>query len=605
MSVPSRPVTPGPSNASTFVSQESPSRLDILRSPESRSSLRVYAHHKSASAPYNAASSAASSVINLDLNEGIMLQDAEVDAADSDDTTAVGMMEHRASDEESRKALRAQLRKTLADSQLTVRSDPNARTNQKGKQPQTEDVDHTESATYRPREYFVFSDAGKPVYMSEGHDDVENLTSLIGVMQALVSVFLDDGDKLRCINTDDTRITFLLRPPLYFVCVSSWGAEGFLTSLISRLEFDMAMSTSSLHCLRLDLNLRKRAAEALVPSSKMKEVLYVLLVAQGRVITLIRPKKHSVHPSDIHILINTVYAPSIIRSLAISSWIPLCLPKFNSGGFVNAYISFLRGVATPATASVPPSASARSTADIHPIGSAPATTSAHPTTVAAHLAADASSTADETYVASDTLATVPSSEQAASSSQPESSQAEAQTTSANSEGDSAIALVCITTGEFDTIRTWCDGIARKLYADGTWSGIDSACRSGLTEYSAGELGIPGLRHFVYKARALVQITTPAFEEPYDDLGERRRLITLYQILHDAIHAKSGQGGTLKLQYLKTERESVIGWITQPFELYVALSPRLPKSAAVGAANALARWVKKEEARLFLRDAPVF
>jgi Trafficking protein Mon1. len=46
-------------------------------------------------------------------------------------------------------------------------------------------------------------------------------------------------------------------------------------------------------------------------------------------------------------------------------------------------------------------------------------------------------------------------------------------------------------------------------------------------------------------------------------------------------------------------------LTQPFELYIALSSRLPKSAAVGAANAVARWVKKEEGRLFLRDAPVF
>lgn len=46
-------------------------------------------------------------------------------------------------------------------------------------------------------------------------------------------------------------------------------------------------------------------------------------------------------------------------------------------------------------------------------------------------------------------------------------------------------------------------------------------------------------------------------------------------------------------------------ITQPFELCIALSPRLPKAAAVGAANAVARWVKKEESRLFLRDAPVF
>ena len=46
-------------------------------------------------------------------------------------------------------------------------------------------------------------------------------------------------------------------------------------------------------------------------------------------------------------------------------------------------------------------------------------------------------------------------------------------------------------------------------------------------------------------------------------------------------------------------------ITQPFELYIALSPLLPKGAAVGAANAVARWVKKEETRLFLRDVPVF
>jgi hypothetical protein len=98
---------------------------------------------------------------------------------------------------------------------------------------------------------------------------------------------------------------------------------------------------------------------------------------------------------------------------------------------------------------------------------------------------------------------------------------------------------------------------------------------------------------------------------------------LYQILHDAIHAKSGQEETLKLQYIRTEKESVMGWvcifasnrelhrylilnqITQPFELYIALSPRLPKSAAIGAANAVTRWIKKEEGRLFLKDAPVF
>jgi hypothetical protein len=46
-------------------------------------------------------------------------------------------------------------------------------------------------------------------------------------------------------------------------------------------------------------------------------------------------------------------------------------------------------------------------------------------------------------------------------------------------------------------------------------------------------------------------------------------------------------------------------ITQPFELYVTLSPILPKSAVIGAANAVVKWVRKEENKLFLRDAPVF
>lgn len=87
-----------------------------------------------------------------------------------------------------------------------------------------------------------------------------------------------------------------------------------MTALLARLECDLAMSTSSLRCLKLDPITRKRAAEALVPTSKMKvgsqeisvpcsspksqqDVLYIILVARGSVITLVRPKKHSIHPS--------------------------------------------------------------------------------------------------------------------------------------------------------------------------------------------------------------------------------------------------------------------------------------------------------------------
>ena len=52
-----------------------------------------------------------------------------------------------------------------------------------------------------------------------------------------------------------------------------------------------------------------------------------------------------------------------------------------------------------------------------------------------------------------------------------------------------------------------------------------------------------------------------WDEEYDDAEARRRLVTLYQCIHDAIHGKSGQKGTLKLQYVRTQRESVMGWVS--------------------------------------------
>ena len=102
-------------------------------------------------------------------------------------------------------------------------------------------------------------------------------------------------------------------------------------------------------------------------------MLYVMLVVCGQVMALIRPKKHSIHPAgsllcsyfvtivdittDIHIILNTIHAPSIYTSPAPASWVPICLPKYNPQHFAHAYISFLcrqedRGPADQPTAPV-------------------------------------------------------------------------------------------------------------------------------------------------------------------------------------------------------------------------------------------------------------
>lgn len=48
------------------------------------------------------------------------------------------------------------------------------------------------------------------------------------------------------------------------------GAETLMHSLLSRLETDLAITMSSLQCLKLEPVLRKKIAEAIVPTSKMK-----------------------------------------------------------------------------------------------------------------------------------------------------------------------------------------------------------------------------------------------------------------------------------------------------------------------------------------------
>lgn len=58
--------------------------------------------------------------------------------------------------------------------------------------------------------------------------------------------------------------------------------------------------------------------------------------------------------------------------------------------------------------------------------------------------------------------------------------------------------------------------------DGLLKALSDAVDRGDTEYSVADLGIPGLLHFVYKSRAHVQVTLPLFEDPYDDVNEKRR-----------------------------------------------------------------------------------
>lgn len=96
------------------------------------------------------------------------------------------------------------------------------------------------------------------------------------------------------------------------------GTEPFLHNLVKRSQYDFTYLTSTLQPLRLAPACRDTAAAALMPPSKFsvspyvclywkqadqQDLLYVLLIAGGHIVTLLRPRKHSIHPSGKYLVI--------------------------------------------------------------------------------------------------------------------------------------------------------------------------------------------------------------------------------------------------------------------------------------------------------------
>ena len=157
-------------------------------------------------------------------------------------------------------------------------------------------------------------------------------------------------------------------------------------------------------------------------------------------VTLVRPKKHSIHPSDLHILINTVQSSSSVNFSAAASWLPICLPKFNPAAFVNAYVTFLQrkdaGLAPSAPTPTLPAAQPASVVSSAPEQVVPASSSSS-IRVPPHEPETRASTRPTSPE------TIPQSETAASIASLPSSPVE-------------VGLICVSgLGDFDAVRSWC------------------------------------------------------------------------------------------------------------------------------------------------------
>lgn len=97
---------------------------------------------------------------------------------------------------------------------------------------------------------------------------------------------------------------------------------------------------SALECVKMRKAHREKINSVLL-KHRSPSLLYGLVIADGRMVSVIRPKRHSLHPPDLQLLFSMLFNATTFRDGG-EHWTPICLPKFNSKGFLHAYIHFFR-----------------------------------------------------------------------------------------------------------------------------------------------------------------------------------------------------------------------------------------------------------------------
>ncbi|XP_018328739.1 vacuolar fusion protein MON1 homolog A [Agrilus planipennis] len=234
----------------------------------------------------------------------------------------------------------------------------------------------------KSKHIFVLSSAGKPIYSRYGNED--KFASYFGVMQALVSFVQADNDSLKSIHVGNTKFVFLFKEPLILVSISKTGesvsqltaqlnyvfneivsmltlsrlsqiyqqrrnydlrrllagVERLIDSLLDFSDSEPSFTLGAVKCLPLAASIRDTISSAIVQScSKIKDLVFAILLANNNLITLVRMKKYYIHPADLHLIFNLVRASESLKSA--ESWTPLCLPRFDSGGFLYGHVSYL------------------------------------------------------------------------------------------------------------------------------------------------------------------------------------------------------------------------------------------------------------------------
>ncbi|KAL1956539.1 hypothetical protein VTO42DRAFT_7103 [Malbranchea cinnamomea] len=418
------------------------------------------------------------------------------------------------------------------------------------------------------KHFFILSTAGKPIYSRHGDDNL--ISSYIGVIQTLISIFQESDNPLKSFTAGKTKIVILSQGPLYLVAISRLleseaqlraqldalymqilstltlpslqrlfsirpstdlrrplqGTEGLLSSLAdSFTKGSPSTLLSALECLKMRKSHRQNINNVLL-KAKVDSLLYGLVVAGGKLVSVIRPKKHSLHPGDLQLIFNMIFEADGVKAGGGESWIPVCLPGFNNTGYLHMYVSFL------------------------------------------DLDGKQSDHRDD-----------------------------------ERSKDELVAIILISPDKesFYELREMRDAVVEQLERNGSMSIIKATIEKGrpaTTDIVPGTV----LRHFLYKSKANVQFTMSSYYPDFATPLDRRRLLSTYHSLHAGVHAKHTN---VKILHCISSSMNSLAWVTPTFELYCVASPNSNRNAISQSANRIVKWAQQEEERIFIIGGAVF
>ncbi|XP_052197417.1 vacuolar fusion protein MON1 homolog [Diospyros lotus] len=429
----------------------------------------------------------------------------------------------------------------------------------------------------RKKHFFILSHSGKPIYSRYG--DEHKLAGFSATLQAIISFVENGGDHLKSVKAGKHQVVFLVKGPIYLVCISCTeepyeslrgqleliygqmililtksvnrcfeknpkfdmtpllgGTDDVFSSLIHSFSWNPGTFLHAYTCLPLAYSTRQTAS-AILQDVADSGVLFAILMCKHKVVSLVGAQKESLHPDDILLLSNFVMSSESFRTS--ESFSPICLPRYNAAAFLYAYVHYL---------------------DV------------------------------ETYLV-------------------------LLTTSSDAffhlkDCRIRIEMILLKSNVLTEVqRSMIDGgmLVEGLPVDPSphlgQPGLSTDSLERVGEAFVGIGGPAGLWHFMYRSIFLDQYVSSEFSSPINSLQQQKRLYRAYQKLYASMHDK--EIGPHKTQFRRDENYVLLCWVTQDFELYAAFDPLADKGLAIKACNRVCQWVKDVENEIFLLGASPF